>query len=96
MIRFLNGGEGVVVFPEGTYYNDKMGPGHVGIIRLILSRLRLPFIPVGIRYYKGLIRTKVRVRFGRAIYSDPADPPTKLVDNIMETIADLSDLPKRE
>jgi 1-acyl-sn-glycerol-3-phosphate acyltransferase len=32
---FLGQGEGVVVFPEGTYYTNKMGPGNVGIVRFL-------------------------------------------------------------
>ena len=63
MIEHLQGGEGVVVFPEGTYYRDCMGPGRVGLVRMVLSRTAPPFVPVGVRYRRGL-RTSVVIRFG--------------------------------
>jgi 1-acyl-sn-glycerol-3-phosphate acyltransferase len=47
-IQLLEKGEGVVIFPEGTYYHNKMGPGQTGMVRCGRSRLKLPFIPVGI------------------------------------------------
>ncbi len=71
MIQVLNEGEGLVVFPEGTYYRNRMGPGRPGLVRLILSRLSLPFVPVGIRYAGQEGRERVSIRFGRP----PARPP---------------------
>jgi 1-acyl-sn-glycerol-3-phosphate acyltransferase len=92
MIEFLKKGEGVVVFPEGTYYRDKMGPGHVGIVRLILSHLSLPFIPVGINYLEKGVRTLVRINFGRALYADSAVSAGSFLDNAMREIGVLSGL----
>lgn len=46
----------LVLFPEGTYYRQTMGPGKWRLIRLILSLQEkkniqpIPFVPVGIRY----------------------------------------------
>lgn len=90
VIRFLKEGEGVVIFPEGTYYRDRMGPGHAGIIRLVLSRLALPFVPVGIRYRKGGLRTTVAVRFGRPFQTDENTRYELLLDQMMGEIAELS------
>jgi 1-acyl-sn-glycerol-3-phosphate acyltransferase len=92
MIEFLKHGEGIVVFPEGTYYRNKMGPGHVGVVRLILSRLSLPFIPVGVNYSVKGTRTLVRIKFGKAIYADPAASASLFLDNVMKEIAGLSGL----
>ena len=50
VVHHLSGGEGVVVFPEGTYRRGHMGQGHLGMIRLVISRVNLPVIPVGLRY----------------------------------------------
>jgi len=92
MIKFLIKGEGVVVFPEGTYYRNKMGPAHAGIVRFILSRFSIPFIPVGMNYSGKGVRTLVRINFGRAIYSDPSVPASPFLDNVMKKIAGLSGL----
>ena len=92
MIEFLKKGEGVVVFPEGTYYRNEMGPAHIGIVRLIFSRFSLPFIPVGINYSGKRARTLVRINFGKAFYADPAAPVSSFLDNMMKEIAGLSGL----
>lgn len=92
MLKYLKKGEGVVVFPEGTYYRDEMGPGHLGVIRLVVSQLSLPFVPVGIRYSAGKFRTLVSIRFGRPCYAVPGEPAVILLSRIMEDIAMLSAL----
>ncbi|MBW1798167.1 MAG: 1-acyl-sn-glycerol-3-phosphate acyltransferase [Deltaproteobacteria bacterium] len=90
LIEFLKEGEGIVVFPEGTYYRGRMGPGQTGMVRLILSRLKVPFIPVGINYSRKGARTLVRIRFGNAIYGDSSAPANEFLDRIMKEIAQLS------
>ena len=90
IIEFSRKGEGIVVFPEGTYYRDRMGPGQTGMVRLILSRLTHPFIPVGINYSRAGIRTLVRIRFGNAIYGDSSAPANEFLDHMMKEIAQLS------
>jgi len=92
MIKFLIKGEGVVVFPEGTYYRNKIGPAHAGIVRLILSRFSIPFIPVGMNYSRKGVRALVRINFGKAIYPDPSASAGPLLDTIMKEIAGLSGL----
>jgi len=92
MIEFLKKGEGVVVFPECTYYRNKIGSAHAGIVRFILSRFSIPFIPVGMNYSGKRIRTLVRINFGKAIYSDPSASAGLFLDNMMKEIAELSEL----
>jgi len=92
MVEFLKKGEGVVVFPEGTYYENKIGPGRVGIVRLILSHLSLPFIPVGIYYSGKGVRTLVRINFGKALYANSGASATSFLDKVMKEIAVLSGL----
>jgi len=90
MIAVLKNGEGVVIFPEGTYYNGHVGPGHVGLIRMVSSRLVLPFIPVGIRYSKDGIRARVQINFGIPIYKDTSVAADRFVHRVMWEIARLS------
>jgi len=90
IIELLRRGEGIVVFPEGTYYKNRMGPGHSGLVRLILSRLSPLFIPVGVDYSRRGWRTLVRIRFGEASYADPEASASTIIDLMMKEIARLS------
>jgi 1-acyl-sn-glycerol-3-phosphate acyltransferase len=92
LILFLREEEGAVVFPEGTYYRNRMGPGHVGMVRLILSHLSLPFIPVGIRYSREKFRTMVQINYGTPFFSEPETSPRSFVNHMMKEIAGLSGL----
>jgi len=92
MIEFLKKGEGLVVFPEGTYYRNTIGSAHTGIVRFLLSRFSFSFIPVGMNYSGKGVRTLVRINFGKAIYSDPSVPVSSFLDNVMKEIAGLSGL----
>ena len=92
VIECLSSGEGVVVFPEGTYYRNKMGLGRVGIVKLMLSRFDLPFIPVGIHYSPRRVRTHVRIKFSEPIYGNSEDSTSSFIGRIMEQIRVLSGL----
>lgn len=92
MVEFLEKGEGVVIFPEGTYFRNAMGPGRTGIVRHIIPRLTLPFIPVGINYSGKGCRTLVRINFGKPIYAHSEISPDELLDRIMKDIGELSGL----
>lgn len=92
ILECLKRGEGVVVFPEGTYYRNTMGPGRVGIVKLILARFSVPFIPVGICYSRKRTRTLVRINFGRAFFPDPGASASTFLDKVMKEIAALSGL----
>lgn len=91
-IAFLQNGEGIVIFPEGTYYRDEMGPGQIGMVKFVLSRLELPLIPVGIIYSAGSRRIGVRINFGKAFYAGPALVAEAVVERMMGEIAKLSGL----
>ncbi|MBT8331147.1 MAG: 1-acyl-sn-glycerol-3-phosphate acyltransferase [Deltaproteobacteria bacterium] len=91
-IAFLQKGEGIVIFPEGTYYRDKMGPGQVGMVKFVLSRLELPLIPVGIAYIARGRRTGVRINFGKAYHAGPTLAADAVVNRMMTEIAALSGL----
>ena len=91
-IELLEKGAAVVIFPEGTYYRDQMGSGQIGMVRFVLSRLKLPFIPVGINYTTSSWRVLVRIHFGNALHSEPALPLDKFFSHLMAEIAHLSGL----
>ncbi|MBN1849621.1 MAG: 1-acyl-sn-glycerol-3-phosphate acyltransferase [Deltaproteobacteria bacterium] len=90
MMASLEKGDGVVIFPEGTYYENRMGPGHAGLIRMILSRTEPPFLPMGIRYSRFRGRTHVRIKIGIPLYRHPDTEIKDFLDKIMLEIAKLS------
>lgn len=92
MVEFLREGDGVVIFPEGTYYKNRMGPGHAGLVRMILSRFTLPLIPVGIRYTAEKGRTHVLIDFGKPIYQESTANSGEFIDLIIKEISILSGL----
>jgi len=92
MMEFLKGGEGVVIFPEGTYYENTMGPGKSGMLRLIISRMSFPLIPAGVHYKRLHSTTAVRVSFGDPIYPNKNMPPESVLSLVMQKIAVLSGL----
>jgi 1-acyl-sn-glycerol-3-phosphate acyltransferase len=91
-IQLLKEGEGIVIFPEGTYYRGKMGPGQIGMVKFVLTRLKLPFIPVGINYTTASRRTDVRINFGKPYQADSTQAAEALVKRMMVEIAELSGL----
>ena len=90
LIEFLRKGEGVVIFPEGTYYKNHMGRGHVGLIRMIRSRFTVPFVPVGINYSADRGRSLVRINYGRPLYEGSSLNTEALLERVIKEIARLS------
>jgi 1-acyl-sn-glycerol-3-phosphate acyltransferase len=85
-------GEKIVIFPEGTYFPGRMGPGRSGLIRMIRARAAAPCIPVGIRYLPGRVRKTVRIAFGEAVPSRPGESGEAFFERLMMEIAGLSGL----
>ena len=90
MMKCLKAGQGVVIFPEGTYFKDKVGPGRSGLIKMIRSRESIPFIPVGINYAKTGRPTRVRIRIGKPVRDDPSMTAAAFMGRIMKDIERLS------
>ena len=92
MLKLLSEGQRVVIFPEGTYFRNRMGKGKIGLIRMILSREMVRFLPVGISYKREGFRTNVKITIGRSEYGDSSSDPELFFRNIMEEIGQLSGL----
>jgi 1-acyl-sn-glycerol-3-phosphate acyltransferase len=90
MMEVLKDGEGVVVFPEGTYYKGSMGKGRVGLIRMIIARFSVLFVPVGIKYSREKWRTNVNITIGKPIFGDSTMSLNEFMRRIMHDIASLS------
>jgi 1-acyl-sn-glycerol-3-phosphate acyltransferase len=90
--QLLNQGRGVAVFPEGTYYPHQMGPGHKGIVRFLLRRTRVPFLPVGICYpkHRNGGPLTAHVRFGQPIAMDGKRSYDEFLQVVMNRIKALS------
>jgi 1-acyl-sn-glycerol-3-phosphate acyltransferase len=83
---------GLVLFPEGTYFRERMGKGRAGVLKFISTRYGVPFLPVGIEYRKGILRTSVSIRIGRPFADIGQSAPDSLLHKIMDDIASLSGL----
>lgn len=93
LAQLLEQGKGVVIFPEGTYFENGMGPGRTGLIRFVRARLpQVPFVPVGMRYSAVRHRCRVQIAFGRPIRDFKA-PTEAFVVRMMTEIAALSGMP---
>ena len=86
----------IVLFPEGTYYVGRVGPGKHRLIQLLLKLQGqdglkfLPFVPVGVTYEPRPYGYTVHVTFGPPLTaSGPRQAPV-LTEVLMSRIARLS------
>ena len=91
-IDALKQGEGLVVFPEGTYYWNRMGPARLGLVKYLITHGDSPFIPVGVRYENKWGPTRVRISFDRPLLPDQFSSPDRFIEKAMQRIAHLSGL----
>ena len=92
MFMYLNRGVGIVIFPEGTYYHNRVGRGRAGLIKMIRARVNVPFIPVGIHYEERKGRGLVKIMFGKPMQPEAGVTTELFLENIMKEIAILSEL----
>jgi 1-acyl-sn-glycerol-3-phosphate acyltransferase len=92
VVALLRQNQGVVLFPEGTYYPGRMGTGRIGMLGYILKRVTVPLVPVGVRYDRSKWRRRVWIRFGRPVPIDPLKKRDAVLNRIMQEIARLSGL----
>ena len=106
ILQLLREKEYLVIFPEGTYYRGKVGKGKSRLIQMILrwqvhvgtndsdtTEDHIPFVPMGIRYGRKGLRKIVMVKIGRPIFAEGEGAP-RVTDQIIESIAQLSTLPR--
>lgn len=98
LITLLKSGEKIVIFPEGTYYRGGVGPGKSRLLQMILRvqeelKLKIPFLPVGIRYgeRKGW-RKEVEVSIGSPLFGEKESEAVSMTERAMEEISRLSRL----
>jgi len=100
LLTLLKAGEGIVLFPEGTYFRDVVGSGKSRLIQLILRfqpELKQPiaFIPMGIRYGERVgWRRRVVIRIGHPLFAYQESDATGLTEKVMGEISRLSRLPQ--
>ena len=89
-MKKLGEGKGLVVFPEGTYYKNQMGPGYSGLIRMIHSSINTLFLPVGINYSNDNVKKTVGITYGKPLGTDKYNDSKELLAHAMSEIARLS------
>lgn len=89
----------VVIFPEGTYYTERVGRGKSRLIKMILKFQEtenltdpIPFIPVGVVYGKKGFRKRVTITIGNPLFATREDEAQELTQEIMRAIASLSNM----
>ncbi len=86
----------IVVFPEGTYVQGRVGPGKHRLLQLLLKLQSsnglksLPFVPVGISYRPCTPGYEVSVRLGPPLTVPEASQAPSLTRTLMKQIARLS------
>lgn len=95
--NLLQGGQQLVLFPEGTYYPGAVGPGRHRFIRLLLRYQHrwgsgpLPFLPVGIKYLPRSPGYEVRVRLAPTLSATGPEQASAFTDLLLRTIKTLQE-----
>ncbi|MFH0786235.1 MAG: lysophospholipid acyltransferase family protein [Pseudomonadota bacterium] len=90
----------LVLFPEGTYYRETMGPGKWRLIQLILRLQQkkalppIPFLPLGIRYSSetGGKKIKVEISIGPALFETSPLQAEAFTQELLSQVKALSRL----
>ena len=97
--ELLVAGNLVVVYPEGTYFPDRVGRGKWRLIEMLLRFQEaldgpLDFVPLGIRYFTKRIRGRVALDFGPARHASGPDQAQEFTEALMNDLAGLTGLPR--
>jgi len=100
LLDLLKRKERIVIFPEGTYVRNVVGKGKSRLLQMILTfqeeyKIKIPFIPVGIRYgeRKGW-RRRVEICIGAPLFAEKRSEAISLTRRAMEEISRLCRLPQ--
>ncbi|MFZ5448103.1 MAG: lysophospholipid acyltransferase family protein [Thermodesulfobacteriota bacterium] len=86
----------IVLFPEGTYFTGRVGPGKRRLIQLLLKLQgqdglnHLPFVPVGVYYEPWAWGYTAHVRLGPPLTAPSPRQASDLTEALMSSIARLS------
>jgi 1-acyl-sn-glycerol-3-phosphate acyltransferase len=86
----------IVLFPEGTYFVGRVGPGKHRLIQMLLKLQKqnglgfLPFVPVGVVYEPRSWGYTVHVRLGPPLLASSHRQASVLTEALMSRIAELS------
>lgn len=101
LLSLLRAGEKIVIFPEGTYFRERVGSGKSRLLKMILGfqeewKGRIPFVPVGIRYGERVgWRRRVEIRVGHALFAEKESEAVSLTHQVMEEISRLCRIPQQ-
>ncbi len=101
LLSLLRAGEKIVIFPEGTYFRERVGSGKSRLLQMILGfqdelNYRIPFIPVGIRYGERMgWRRRIEIRIGHPLFAERESSASSLTHQVMEEISRLCRMPRQ-
>jgi 1-acyl-sn-glycerol-3-phosphate acyltransferase len=86
----------LVLFPEGTYFRERVGPGKHRLIKFLLKLQEqnglglLPFVPVGVSYQSRTLGFEARVQIGPPLSAPRSHQAQDLTCRLMAAIGELS------
>jgi 1-acyl-sn-glycerol-3-phosphate acyltransferase len=88
----LHAGKLMVIFPEQTFFPNKMGRGKTPGFRFIAGRPEKPLNVnvIGFRYKKEGFRTTAHIRIGQTTQYDATNDPDEFLHERMHQMAELS------
>jgi 1-acyl-sn-glycerol-3-phosphate acyltransferase len=96
LLPLLTKGAFIVLFPEGTYFAGRVGPGKHRLIQLLLKLQGqnglqyLPFVPVGVTYEPRPYGYNVQLKLGPPLTAPNPHQAQALTESLMSRIAQLS------
>ncbi len=96
LLPILEARGSLVLFPEGTYFKGRVGPGKHRLIQFLLQLQEknglglLPFVPVGLSYHPRTLGFEAQVRIGPPLSTPRARQAEDLTRRLLAAIHELS------